>query len=78
MGNPKNEKKSKKKQKKNKINLAPLSKLRKQDPGFRPKVQEIEHGIEHIEQRNFQHDWNWKCKKKGWKSKVHKFNKSMR
>ena len=42
-----------------------LSKLRrKQDPGFRPKVQEIEHGIEHIEQRNFQHDWNWKCKKK--------------
>ena len=46
-----------------------LSKLRrKQDPGFRPKVQEIEHGIEriyiYIEQRNFQHDWNWKCKTK--------------
>lgn len=42
-----------------------LSKLRrKQDPGFRPKVQEIEHGIEHIEERNCQHDWNWKCKTK--------------
>lgn len=27
-----------------------LSQLRKQDPGFRPKVQEIEHGTEHIEQ----------------------------